>query len=264
MKTQTDFPQTLKDAIEYFKDPDNCLNFMVKIRWQGNVICPRCGSPYVSFLQTRRLWKCLKCKKQFSAKVGTIFEDSPLGLDKWLAALWIVVNAKNGVSSYEIARSLGVSQKTAWFMDHRIRMLMQTKTFEKLSGQVEADETFIGGLAKNMHKDRRERVITGTGGKDKTAVLGLIQRNGEVRTQVISDTKKKTIQPIVRENVEKGSQIFTDTNPSYNGLAQDYTHETVDHAKQYVKDGYIHTNKLENFWSLWKRSITGPPCANIG
>src|SRR4051794_9706822 len=166
---ETRLPETLTEAIRFFSDPDVCLAFVANLRWPNGIACPRCGSGEHSFLSTRRLWKCKGCKKQFSVKVGTIFEDSPLGLDKWLPALWMVVNCKNGISSYEMARALGVTQKSAWFMNHRIRLAMQEGSFEPMSGEVEVDETFIGGRARNMHKGRREQKITGTGGAGKTA-----------------------------------------------------------------------------------------------
>ncbi len=208
------------------------------------------------YLKTRRVWKCRSCKKQFSVKVGTIFEDSAIGLDKWLPAMWVVANSKNGVSSHEMARSLGVTQKTAWFMTHRIRLAMQTGSIEKLSGQVEADETYIGGKARNMHKGKREQKITGRGSSGKVAVMGLLERHGEVRTKIVPDTKRRTLQVEVRENVEPGSEVHTDALRSYRGLDPEYIHNVVDHAEQYV-DGHVHTNGLENFWSLLKRGIKG-------
>ncbi|MGI8540192.1 MAG: IS1595 family transposase [Rubrobacteraceae bacterium] len=177
-------------------------------------------------------------------------------MDKWLPAMWMVVNCKNGISSYELARNLGVTQKTAWFMSHRIRLAMQTGTFEKLSGHVEADETFIGGKARNMHKSKREEKITGWGMSGKVAVMGLLERHGEVRTKVIPDTKSRTLQVEIRENVEPGSEIHTDALRSYRGLDPEYIHNVVDHAEKYV-DGHVHTNGLENFWSLLKRGIKG-------
>jgi transposase-like protein len=183
-------------------------------------------------------------------------EDSPIVLDKWLMAMWMVVNCKNGVSSYEIHRDLGITQKTAWFLDHRIRLALTCGSFEKLSGHVEADETFIGGKARNMHVGKRLRRITGTGGKDKTAVMGMLERGGKVRTTVISNRKKTVLQAEVRKHIEAGSALYTDALLSYQGLAGDYAHQVIDHAVKYV-DGNVHTNGLENFWSLLKRSIAG-------
>ncbi len=204
METNTPNPKTLVEAIRYFSDPDTCLKFLIPLRWPDGIACPRCGSAEHSFISTRRVWKCKGCKKQFSVKVGTVMEDSPLGLDKWLTAIWLIANAKNGISSWEVHRALGITQKSAWFLLHRIRLAMQTGTFVKLSGEVEVDETFIGGKARNMHKDKRAEKIHGRGGVGKAVVLGILERGGKVKTTVIPNTKKKTIQPIVRETVEAG------------------------------------------------------------
>jgi transposase-like protein len=252
-------PQTLQDAIRYFSDPDICLDFMVSIRWPQGVTCPTCGSKEVTFLATRRVWKCKTkhAKQQFSAKVGTVFEDSPIGLDKWFAAAWMVANCKNGVSSYEIHRALGVTQKTAWFMDHRIRLAMQAGSFEKqLSGTIEADETFIGGAARNMHKWKRAEKIKGTGQMGKQAVMGLLDRRGEVRVMHIRDTSSASLHPFIRKHVEAGSELFTDSHLGYSGLNREFAHQFVDHAETYV-NGRIHTNGIENFWSLLKRGLKG-------
>jgi ISXO2-like transposase domain len=190
-------------------------------------------------------------------------EDSPIGLDKWLTAMWQVVNCENGVSSCEIARAIGITQKSAWFMDHRIRCTLGLNSIDKLSGEVEADETFIGGKARNMHLDKRERRITGTGGKDKTAVMGILERGdkasgktSKIRTTVIPNRKKAGLQAEVKKHVEAGSALYTDALLSYDGLAGEFAHQVVDHAEKYV-DGKIHTNGLENFWSLLKRGING-------
>lgn len=249
-------PQSLIEAIRHFSDLDLCNDFVARLRWPNGPVCPRCGCIEHSYLSTRRLWKCKGCKKQYSVKVGTIFEGSPLGLDKWLPAVWLVANSKNGISSHELGRALGVTQKSAWFMLHRIRLAMQTESFDKLSGEVEADETFIGGKARNMHKADRVRKITGTGIKDKTAVLGMIERGGVVRAEVVPDVRRATIQPRVRESVEPGAALYTDASSSYSGLESDFAHATVDHAECYV-DGRVHTNGIENFWSLLKRGLHG-------
>ena len=213
------------------------------------------------FLANQRKWQCksVHSHRQFTAKVGTIFEDSPIGLDKWLTAMWMLANCKNGISSYEVGRALGVTQKSAWFMMHRIRLAMQAKSFVKLGGDgkdVEVDETFIGGKARNMHVDMRERRITGTGGKDKTVVMGMLERGGEVRLAVIPNRRKKAIQEQVRNDIAAGSALYSDALQSYDGLSQDYAHQVIDHAEKYV-DGQVHTNGLENFWSLLKRGING-------
>jgi transposase-like protein len=255
-------PKTLQEAVIYFADPDNCIKFFGARRWPNGVECPTCGSKDVSYISTRRMWECKAkhARKQFSIKVGSIFEDSALGLDKWLTAAWMICNCKNGVSSCEIARSIGVTQKTAWFMLHRIRKAMQTGSFMKLGGKggsgVEVDETFIGGKARNMHVSKRERRITGTGGKDKTAVMGILERGGKVRTAVVPNRRKGVLQAEVRKHVEAGSALYTDALLSYHGLAGEYAHQVIDHAVAYV-DGQIHTNGLENFWSLLKRGIAG-------
>jgi len=232
---------------------------MISLRWaDGKVRCPSCGSERVSYLENARLWKCYEHhpRPKFSLKVGTIMEDSPLGLDKWLAAMWLIVNCKNGISSCEIARDLGITQKSAWHMAHRIRFALHHGSFEKFSGHVEADETFIGGKARNMHLSKRARRITGTGTKDKTAVMGILERGGKVRAVVIPNRKKKAIQSEVRKHVEAGSALYSDALKSYDGLAGEYAHQVIDHAVAYV-DGKVHTNGLENFWSLLKRGISG-------
>src|SRR5438270_136287 len=257
-KTRTmDFPQTLQEVIKYFSDPDTCTTFMAQMRWPEGVACPVCEGKEVSYLSTRRTWKCKACKKQFSVKVGSIMEDSPIGLDKWLAAMWLIANAKNGISSYEVHRALDITQKSAWFLLHRIRLAMQTGSFEtKMGGQVEADETYIGGLARNMHRDKRDKKINGTGGAGKVAVMGLLERDGKVRAKVIADATQATLHSEVRENVEAGAELFTDGWKGYSGLHADYIHQVIDHAEKYV-DGQIHTNGIENFWSLLKRGIKG-------
>lgn len=255
-------PQTLQEAILYFADPDNCFQFMVARLWPDGVTCPVCGRKDVTYRASLKRWQCKSghAKRQFTVKVGTIFEDSPLGLDKWLPAVWIITTAKNGVSSCELARSLGITQKTAWFMLHRIRKAMQTGSFMKLGGKgdcgVEVDETFIGGKARNMHLAKRQRRITGTGTKDKVAVMGILERGGEVRTAVVPSRRKPVLQAGIRKHVKAGTALYTDALLSYEGLAADYAHRVIDHAVAYV-DGQIHTNGLENFWSLLKRGISG-------
>jgi transposase-like protein len=253
-------PKTLQEAILYFSNPENCLNYLVARRpeWKNGVVCPRCGSSKVGFLANQLRWQCSNRhpKRQFSVKVGTIMEDSPLGLDKWLPAMWMLQNSKNGISSCEIARALGVTQKTAWFLLHRIRLAQQGKHGGRLAGEVEVDETFIGGKARNMHKGDRARKITGTGGKDKTMVMGMLERGGNVRAMVVDNRRKKELQNQVREHVEAGSAIFSDELKSYDGLETDYQHAVINHAVEYV-NGNVHTNGMENFWSLLKRGLHG-------
>ncbi len=247
-------PTNLLEAIRYFSDLDVANDFVSKLRWPDGPVCPHCGGKEHSFISTRRLWKCKSCKRQFSIKVGTIFEDSALGLDKWLPAIWLAANSKNGISSHELARALGTTQKSAWFMLHRIRLAMQTGSFDKLSGEIEADETYVGGLAKFQHERKRKHV--GTGGVGKAVVMGLLEREGRVRARVVPDTRKRTLHPIIEESVEPGSAIFTDAAYGYRGLDRAYVHEFIDHAEAYV-NGRVHTNGLENFWSLLKRGLHG-------
>ena len=257
MSMTAEHPTNLIEAIRYFSDVDVCTDYFAKIRWPNGPFCPRCGCTEYSYVTTRRVWKCKGCKKQYSVKVGTIFEDSPLGLDKWLPAVWLATNSKNGISSYELGRALGVTQKSAWFMLHRIRLAMQTKSFLRLSGEVEVDETFIGGKARNMHKDDRERKgINGGGMGGKTAVLGMVERGGRVRAEVVPNVKSKTLRPRVIDSVEVGSSLYTDALKSYTGLDVAYDHRTIDHAESYV-NGRVHTNTIENFWSLVKRGLNG-------
>jgi len=256
-------PSTLQEAIIYFAEPKNCNEFLAGLRWtDGKPRCPHCGSDNVTYLASVNRYKCYgkHPKAQFSLKVGTIFEDSPISLDKWLCAMWLIVNCKNGISSCEMAKDLGITQKSAWFLDHRIRFALYSGSFEKLSGHVEADETFIGGKARNMHVAQRQRRITGTGTKDKTPVMGILERGkdgkSKVRTSVIPNRKKTAIQGEVRKHVEAGSALYTDFLLSYEGLAGEYAHKVVDHAVEYVRDN-VHTNGLENYWSLLKRTIAG-------
>ena len=248
----------MQEAILYFSDPDNCLNYIIGRRWPDGVVCPTCGSESVGFIKSRRVWQCKTRhpKSQFSVKIGTIFEDSPIKLDKWLAAIWMVANCKNGVSSWEIHRSLGVTQKTAWFMLHRIRLALQSGSLGKVGGEVEVDETFIGGKSRNMHKSKRAQRIHGTGGKDKTVVLGILERKGKVRATVVESRQKNVLQPEVKKNVAAGSALYTDALLSYQGLDNEYAHQVIDHAAAYV-DGQVHTNGMENFWSLLKRGLNG-------
>jgi len=260
MKSVWTWPTTLIEAIRYFADPDNCQDLLIAMRWPDGVTCPTCGSKEYSYLTTRRLWKCKnKHKRQmFSIKVGSIFEDSPLPLDKWLVAMWLIINCKNGISSYEVARDLHVRQETAWFMLHRIRKAMQRGSFDKFggTGPVEADETMIGGLARFMHKNKKAEKITGTGGAGKELVMGLLDREtGKVRVKHVANSKRGTLQEEVRANVTPGSELFTDELASYTGLDKEY-HQFVNHAEKYV-EGNVHTNGIENFWSLLKRGLKG-------
>jgi hypothetical protein len=258
-------PKTLQQAIQYFSNPDNCIEWLAAQRWPDGVVkCPTCGAENPRYISTRRMWECKTkhSRRQFSIKVGTIFEDSPIGLDKWLLAVWMVTNCKNGVSSYEIHRDIGVTQKSAWFMLHRIRLAMQGDVIDTFGGEVEVDETYIGGLARNMHKDKRERVLHGrTGGAGKTAVFGLLERGkdgkgSKVQARVIPEAWRDEVRDIIRETVEPGSSIYSDEHGTYHSLGSEgFQHAFVRHAETYV-DGVVH-NGIENFWSLLKRGIKG-------
>jgi transposase-like protein len=258
-----EFPTTMVEAVKYFADPNVAHNFVASMRWpDGKVICPRCGSSRVSFTAKRRVWTCSACtpRKQFSVKVGTIMEDSPIPLDKWLVGMWLIMSAKNGISSYELHRALGITQKSAWYLGHRIRLSFQRGTLGgKMSGTVEADETYIGAKARNMHANKRRE--KGTGTLSKTAVLGLLERQTEgkhsrVRLKVMRGIKVRHLDPEVRANVQSGSELMTDAHPSYYKLGNEYNHKVIDHAISYV-NGKVHTNGLENFWSLLKRCLKG-------
>jgi len=251
-------PASLQAAIEYFSAPEVCFELAKDAKWGSKgPECPNCQSKRLSFIKTRYLWTCLDCRRQFSVKVGTIFEDSPIQLKKWFCAMWLLANCKNGISSYEVARVLTVTQQTAWFMLQRIRYAMHNGTINKMSGEVEADETFIGGKARNMRVGKRMAKIRGRGPMGKAVVFGLLEREtGKIRTSVVSTRRKGELQRCVRENVTVGTAVYTDALKSYDGLDSDYAHKVVDHAEQYV-DGNVHTNRLENFWSLLNRAIKG-------
>jgi transposase-like protein len=260
-------PKPLQDAIKHFSDEQTCIDTVARLVWpDGKPVCPKCAGVEHYYLATQRRWKCKngKCAKQFSVKVGTIFEDSPIGLDKWLMAMWMIANCRNGVSSYEIHRTIGVTQKSAWFMLHRIRLAMQNGSVKKFGGpggEVEVDETFIGGKLKNMHSRKRNRIVRETGMTGgpvaKTVVMGIMDRDlRQVRATVVPNTSRKTLQDEVLKAVTHGTNVYTDQLPSYKKLHENYVHDVVNHVETYVK-GRVHTNTLENFWSLLKRGLNG-------
>jgi transposase-like protein len=255
-------PQNLIEATRYFSDEETCVQFVASLRWADGPVCPRCGGKEHSYLTTRRLWKCKACKKQFSVKVGTIFEDSPIPLDKWLCSIWLIANSKNGVSSYELGRSVGISQKSAWFVLHRIRLAMQIGNFDKFDGEVEVDETFVGGKSEFMHADVRERKIQGRRGgqSGKAVVAGALERSEDgtsrVRARVVPNSKADTLRSHVHDVVEPGATLYTDMHPAYRIMGEDFDHHAIDHISEYVR-GRVHTNGIENFWSLLKRGLKG-------
>lgn len=264
------FPKTLIEAVRYFEDFHNCLDFLVDMRWPEGVTCPRCDSKEVTYLVKARVWKCRgKHESQkFSAKTGTVMEDSPLGLPKWLPAIWLLVNCKNGISSYELHRALGVTQKTAWFMLHRIRLAMQGDGSTMIGGDgktVEVDETFIGANARFMNAaQKRKAGKEGRGSRGpykytgKAMVMGMLERGGPVVAKVVKTRHRNVLQPHIFANVEPATEIMTDEHHAYTGLDErsDFEHKVVDHTVAYV-DGKVHTNGIENFWSLLKRTIRG-------
>src|SRR5271157_2107413 len=263
-------PKTLQSTIQFFSDYENCRQFMVSVRWlDGIVRCPRCQSEKVSYLEKARVYRCYgdHPKQKFSLKIGTVFEDSPVPLEKWLPATWLLVNSRNGISSYEIGRALGVTQKSAWFMMHRIRLAMQSGTFQKMGGpgsEIESDETFVGGKARNMSAKRRAqfKIARETSMGDaalvnKTAVWGVLDREQrKVRATVVPKVNREALQTAVLDQVAHGSKIYTDEAKVYRSLPKEYTHEFVNHVERYV-NGRVHTNGLENFWSLLKRGLNG-------
>lgn len=257
-----DLPDTLLEAARYFADLDICEAYMRKIKWpDGKVTCPACGGTKIGEVKSRRLLRCKACRKQIRAKVGTIFEDSPLGLDKWFVAVWSVANCKNGISSHELARAIGVTQKTAWFMEHRIRKAMETGSFQKFNGPTEADATYIGGEARNMHEHKREAKIKGRGAVGKSIVHAVLQRTdgklaSEVRVEVVGSDDAQRLVPATRRHVRFGAKVFTDSAAAYSDLCLTHLHKAIDHSIAYVA-GLCHTNGCENFFSLFKRTLKG-------
>jgi transposase-like protein len=257
-------PKTLQQAIQYFSDEQVCIDAVAAMRWMDGARCPDClgddaKNPY--YLKTQKRWKCRSCRRQFSVKIGTIFEDSPIPLQKWLPALWLLISCKNGVSSWEIHRSLGVSQKTAWFMLHRLRLALKGNSMGmKLGGpesEVETDETFIGGRKKNMHADKKLRYEQKGGAQGKTIVQGFLDRDlRQVRAKIVPNVLRETLQSEVLKEVKYGSKVYTDDAVAYNDLRSRFVHEVVNKTESYVR-GRVHVNGMENFWSLLKRGLNG-------
>lgn len=255
---KNNIPETLLEAVRYFSDLDVCRETLAAVRWPDGIRCPHCGGKEIWTINSKTrgiIWRCKTCLKQFTVKVGTLFEDSPLGLDKWLPAYWLEVSSKKDVSSYQLARALKVTQRTAWFMLHRIRLAMREDGGSgPLSGEVEVDETFIGGKERFKHESKRQHL--GTGSIGKVAVMGLLERHGQIRAKTVRSTRKHVLQGEIQRHVKIGSAIYSDALKSYEGLEARYVHEVIDHAEAFVR-GRVHTNGLENFWSLFKRTIYG-------
>lgn len=250
-------PSTLQEAIQYFADHQRCQDLLSAMRWPHGPVCPKCNSLREGYLKSRNVYQCKDCRKQYTAKLGTIFEDSPLPLDKWFCALWMITSAKNGVSSYEVHRALKVTQKTAWFMLHRLRLALQKGSIDrKLMGEVEVDETYIGASARNMHKDKQIKMKRVEGFYRKAVVIGMLERKGEVRTAVLNRASTKLIEKAVQDHVIPGSNLYSDEANAYVKVGKEYAHQVINHAETYVK-GNVHTNSIENYWSLLKRGIKG-------
>jgi transposase-like protein len=256
------YPRTLQEAVKHFSDEQVCIDAVAEMRWpDGKPACAWCGSENNYWLSVQKRWKCKACTKQFSVKRGTVFTDSPLGLDKWLVAMWMLANCRNGVSSYEIARTIGITQKSAWHMMHRIREAMTPIAPNKLGGDgtaVECDETYIGGKFRNKHARVKAKYNEyGGPSENKTMVMGAVDREaGQVRAEIIPVNNRTVMDAMVRRNVKFGSTVYTDKHFGYDGLRTRYVHETVNHIEEYVR-GAVHTNGIENFWSLLKRGIGG-------
>lgn len=249
--------ETIIEAVRQFADPQVAHDFFVQIRWPNGVVaCPRaCGSVKVAYMPKRRRWYCNDCKGQFTAKVGTIFEDSPIGFDKWLPAIWLIASNRNGISSCELARALHVQQRTAWFMLHRIREAMRNESFEKMRGPVEADETYVGGKY-NTRRDHLGRAQRKGPNYNKTTVMGIVQRQGGIRAFVIPSTRGLMLADRLRQHVAPGATVYTDAAAAYGKLSDKYVHHLINHATEYVR-GHIHTNSIEGFGPVFKRTIKG-------
>lgn len=282
MSEKSSYPKTLLEAVTYFSDETRAFETVRDARWPNGVRCPHCDSDKVRYMEMERkqrgdvkgprrkhtdgkirAWNCNKCRKQFTLKTGSIFEDSPLPFRVWLSALWFLANQRNGTSSHELARALGIQQRSAWHLNHRLRAAMANGSFEKLCDNVEADETHIGGLARNMHRAKREalRMVDGRRQRSikghQTVVVGALERGGEIRLKVVAKNDGPNIHDFIKSNVLKGSNLYTDTNSAYDAMYKWYAHEIVNHAVEYVRDNIVHTNGLENFWSLLKRTMRG-------
>lgn len=249
--------KNLAELTSYFKTDQSCREYLEEMRWHGKPVCPHCNHDESYKFADGRYYKCKACRQKFTVTIGTIFEDTKIGLRKWFIAIYIFSSHKKGISSCQLAKDVGVTQKSAWHMLHRIRFAFGINEPDMLTDEVEVDETYIGGKAKNMHKSVREKKIKGRGASGKTPVLGLVERNGRVIAKPVPNTEADTLLPIVRERVALGSSIFTDEFPAYNKLDKDYAHASVNHSAGVYVDGNIHTNTIDGYWSLLKRGIFG-------
>lgn len=248
--------KTLTDFTDYFRDEETCRKHYTKIRFGDGAYCPHCNHTEIYTFKDGKRYRCAKCKQDFTIKTGTVFGESKLPLRKWFIAIYLLMNSSKGISSVQLAKHVGVTQKTAWFMAHRIRETNQQNK-EPLSGTVEADETYIGGLSKNMHIRVRKIKVTGTGGVNKTTIFGMKQRDGHVRAQVIKNTDAQTLHPIIKENLVKGSTLYSDELRGYNNLHENFSRGVVRHSLKEFVNGDCHTNGIESFWALFKRGYHG-------
>lgn len=247
----------LIEVMMHFSDENTCKEYLEQMRWGGNIICPHCENDEKIY-SMKKNYKCAKCRKQFSVTKGSIFENSAIPLQKWFAGIWLITSHKKGISSLQLHRDLGITQKSAWFMLQRIRFAIRTKSFSKpLANTVEADETYVGGKNKNRHADKKIPFAQGRSTKDKTPVFGLVERNGRVVAMKVSNTTQKTIHPIIKNLVSKDANLMTDEWKAYRGLASYYNHAFVKHGEGQYVVGDAHTNTIEGFWSLLKRGIIG-------
>lgn len=248
------------DLMAKLNTESDCLNYLKQILWNNKKPpgCPRCGHTITYSFKDNRTYKCADCKKKFNLLTGTIFENTKLPLNKWIACIWMASSYKRGISSYQVSRNIGVTQKTAWFMMHRIRKLFNNLKAYELSGKCTADETYIGGKQKNKHKDKKVKGQQGRGSSEKINVFGVMQVNGKVITHCVKDASKNTLIPIINKYVTHGSAIMTDEWKGYNGLNINYSHSICDHGRyQYVSDSGATTNPIENYWSHVKRAVIG-------
>ncbi|MFV0237003.1 MAG: IS1595 family transposase [Flavobacteriales bacterium] len=247
----------LIEVMMHFSDEQVCKDYLAELRWANGIFCPHCENDDKIYTMKRN-YKCAKCRKQFSVTKGSIFENSGIPLQKWFAGVWLITSHKKGISSLQLHRDLGITQKSAWFMLQRIRFAIRTKSFNrKLENTVEADETYIGGKNKNRHQDKKVPNAQGRSTKDKTAVFGLVERNGRVTAMKVKRTDKNTLQSIINKNVSLNANLMTDEWKAYKGLSKNYSHLVVKHGEGQYVNGKAHTNTIEGFWSLLKRGIIG-------
>lgn len=255
MKNAFEF-KTLTDFTDYFSSEEICLKQFTAIRFASGEYCPHCKHDKIYKFSNGKRYRCAKCKEDFTIKTKTVFGESKIPLRKWFMAIYLLSTSGKGISSVQLAKQVGVTQKTGWFIDHRIRSAM-SQNGGQLFGTIEADETFIGGLSKNMHKKKREAAIKGTGGTGKTPIFGMRNRDGEVRAKVVPSVGMADLHKEIKTNIVQGATLYTDGWVAYRGLTKIFNHSTVDHSAREYVNGYCHTNGIESFWALFKRGYHG-------